>query len=738
VLHLRRRSVLVRLAICLPALLGLVAAVQAWNAPFPYRLEQRPLHGITARVEFHRVNENLTARAREKAAERVSPVFRHDPAALRDLPAKLSANLQQLAQAESVGTLSPELRSAFGLSQPAGSTAKAMPDEDRDRLFNFLRETAVDELKLQQLIVEWTSFLEPLQRKGLIRSDHLTPEQVAASMLTVRFSPEQSESVFVGETSLVQLLQPLDLLGQRWVMYPSLGSVRPALEAWLLSQNPETLTYDDEATQRARADAVRSVTEVAESYLSGDVLVKPGELIDTAKLAVLWTEYEQQEAGVTLAQRITRVVTAFLMILVLAVLIGYYLVHNERRLLRNAGRLSIYLGVLVVAVVLSRLLSFDPWRAEMIPLLATAMIIAVAYNQVLAVLTSFSLSLIVTLSTGADLRQFVIQMSTCATAIVLLPRVGTRTTLINVGFASAGVYLLIFWGTALLNYGSETTVWLDSIRWLHALRGAGWSLAAGFIVGGSLPFIENAFGVVTDISLLEMGDVSHPLLQELIRRAPGTYNHSVGVATIGETAADLIGANGLLVRVGAYFHDIGKMLKPHYFVENYVAGGENYHENLAPAMSTLIIIGHVKDGADLAQEHNLPQPLVDLIEQHHGTTLVEYFYHEATRLAEQQPDHSGDAEEAAFRYPGPKPQTREAGVLMIADAVEGASRTLSEPTPKRLERLIHEIAMKRLLDGQFDDCGLTITEIAKIEESLTKSLISIYHGRVKYPEQQTA
>lgn len=727
-----------RLLICVPALVGIIIAVQAWKVPFPHRLEQRPANGVSAKVKFRRLNENLTLRMREKAAERIAPVFRHDTAPLRELPLNLKASLQQLAQVDSAAKLPLELRTAFGLIPPAGSSAKPISDDERDRSFSQLRDVAADDEKLQEVIAAWTSFLEPLHRKGLIRPDHLSPEQVAGGMLTVVLSAEQSDTVVVAETNLAQLLQPLGLLGQRWVMFPALSPLRSAFETWLSSQDPETLTFDEEATQRARDNAVREVQEIAEEYLPGDMLVKPGDMIDAAKLAVLWGEYEQQEAGVGITQRITRVTTVFLMILVLLILNGYYLVHNERRLLRNAGRLGIYLSLLVVAVALAKLLSFDPWRAEIIPLLAASMIIAVAYNQVLAVLTAFSLSLIVTLSTGADLSQFVIQMSVCATAVILLPGVPTRTTLINVGACAAVTYLVMFWGTALLEHPSLMGVWSDSTLWFHALRGAGWCLAAGFLVGGSLPFIENAFGVVTDISLLELGDVSHPLLQELIRRAPGTYNHSVGVATIGETAADLIGANGLLLRVGAYFHDIGKMLKPHYFVENTLAGSENLHENLAPAMSTLIIIGHVKDGVDLSQEHNLPQPLIDLIEQHHGTTLVEYFYHEATRLAEQQVDHEGDAEEAAFRYPGPKPQTREAGVLMLADAVEGASRTLSEPTPKRLERLVHDIAMKRLLDGQFDDCGLTITEIAKIEDSLTKSLISIYHGRVKYPEQQTA
>ncbi|HEX6987168.1 MAG TPA: HDIG domain-containing protein, partial [Planctomycetaceae bacterium] len=177
---------------------------------------------------------------------------------------------------------------------------------------------------------------------------------------------------------------------------------------------------------------------------------------------------------------------------------------------------------------------------------------------------------------------------------------------------------------------------------------------------------------------------------------------------------------------------------PHYFVENMTEGQRSRHEQLAPAMSTLIIIGHVKDGVDLAREHNLPKRVIDFIEQHHGTTLVEYFYREATRLADQTPDHKSDAEESAFRYPGPKPQSKETGVIMLADAVESASRTLSEPTPKRIESLVRGIALKRLLDGQFDESGLTLNEIRVVEDSLIKSLIGIYHGRIKYPDQKIA
>jgi putative nucleotidyltransferase with HDIG domain len=235
---------------------------------------------------------------------------------------------------------------------------------------------------------------------------------------------------------------------------------------------------------------------------------------------------------------------------------------------------------------------------------------------------------------------------------------------------------------------------------------------------------------------LELGDVAHPLLQELVRRAPGTYNHSINVASIAQAAAEAIGANGLLVRVGAYFHDIGKMLKPGYFVENQ-GGQENCHESLLPAMSTLVIIAHVKDGADLARQHNLPKVIIDFIQQHHGTTLVEYFYRRAAEQRESDPE-AATVDEGSFRYPGPKPQTREAAVLMLADTVEGATRSLVDPAPARIESLVEDLAMKRLLDGQFDECGLTLRELRTVQDSLIKSLTAVYHGRIKYPGQQSA
>jgi len=740
------RRAMSRLALGLLTVAALTFAVQGWKHDFPFRLNQRPGSGVAAVIDFQRVNRERTARARDRAAEQVPPVFRRDSKPLSPAAQELRTGLLSFLPAADVGRLPAETRRAFGLAVEGNQPpAVGLPAGDRNESFARLKQIAADDQKLRDVVADFTRFIQPLEKTGLVRPEHVMAEMNVTGQISVPDAHGDLQAVNLSDVQLQPLLAPSGLLHSRWALFPTLLPIRNELEHWLKVQSPESLIYDDQATQNARLKAATSEPEVFDFYNAGNLLVKPGESIDERLLGLLQGEYDELDSRVGIVARAVRVSIVFVLILVLAGLIGHYLVRNEPALVWNLGRLSLYLGMCVLSVALARGLSFDPWRAEVGPILVCVMVCAVVYSQMLATLTAFALCLIVTVSTGGDLGRFTVLMSVCATAAILLPSVPSRSTLVIVGLWAAVAYFVIYWGTTVvdtqaiyaLDNSGVGSLWRDTSHWIGSLRGAGWCLAAGFLVSGSLPFVESTFGAVTDISLLELGDVSHPLLQELVRRAPGTYNHSITVASIGETAADAIGANGLLVRVGAYFHDIGKMLKPHYFVENSIEG-ENKHDHLAPAMSTLIIIGHVKDGMDLAQEHGLPRPLIDFIEQHHGTTLVEYFYHEATRQAEEDPDHRTDADESHFRYPGPKPQTRENAVLMIADAVEGASRALSEPTPSRIERLVHEIAMRRLLDGQFDECGLTITELSRIEDSLTKSLTAMYHGRIKYPEPRTA
>jgi putative nucleotidyltransferase with HDIG domain len=496
----------------------------------------------------------------------------------------------------------------------------------------------------------------------------------------------------------------------------------------------EKLPPEQRSDPQAYDAARRNTPRVVDRYPAGTLLVQRGQPITEVQYAVL-----QEETRAFLHSRSTwddfrRGTALFLVLSLLSTIVILYSVRFQQGLAQSLPKVTGVCALVLLTLILGLLLSRPPWHAALLPLTFTALILTIAYNPQFALLMTLSLTLAMIVTTGIRFGDLLIVMGGQATAILSLRSVRTRTRLIEVG-ALAGLAAMAMTVASGL-YSDQTPKLLA----FDAFRGLAWATLAGFIVSGLLPVIERWFGIITDVRLLELGDGSHPLLQELVRRAPGTYTHSMTVATLAEPAAEAIGANPLLARVGSYFHDIGKMLKPHYFIENQT--GENRHDSLEPALSTLIIIGHVKDGTALAEQYHLPRPLIEIIQQHHGTTLVEYFFREALRVQESlgnSPtvcDGQPHPLEATFRYPGPKPQTRESGIVMLADAVESSSRAMSTPTPGGLRKLVRDLLMKRLLDGQFDESGLTLTELHRVEESLVKGLTALYHTRIKYPEPE--
>jgi len=278
---------------------------------------------------------------------------------------------------------------------------------------------------------------------------------------------------------------------------------------------------------------------------------------------------------------------------------------------------------------------------------------------------------------------------------------------------------------------SGTLYTLDAV--VASLAGFVGGLLSGIVATGVLPLVEIVFGFTTDIKLLELSNMDQPLLKELMVQAPGTYHHSVVISNMVEATAKAVHANPLLAKVSAYYHDIGKMNKPLYFIENQ-SGGENKHEKLAPSMSSLILISHVKDAVELAREYKLGREIIDIIQQHHGTSLISYFYHKAQ---ERQLSKSGkvtEVKEEDFRYPGPKPQTKEAGLVMLADMVEAASRSLVDPTSARIQGMVQKIINKVFSDGQLDACELTLKDLHEIAKGFNKTLSGIFHHRIEYPE----
>ncbi len=340
---------------------------------------------------------------------------------------------------------------------------------------------------------------------------------------------------------------------------------------------------------------------------------------------------------------------------------------------------------------------------------------------------------------------FVIFSMICGfVAIFLTDRVRRRSRLMT-----AGVY--VGFSCVLLAMALGQIQWpgLDatSVEWelfgKKALSAILVSTFTAVIVSGILPLIEGLFRITTDVSWIELADLNHPLLKRMTIEAPGTYHHSLMVATLSETAAEAVGANAFMCRVCSYFHDVGKMNKPAYFVEN-IGDGHNPHDELTPSMSALIVMAHVKDGVDLALKHKLNREVIDVIREHHGTSLTRFFYHRALQhrdeireLVEEGKEHEEDipvVKKESFRYAGPCPRTRESAIISLADAVESASRSMQKPTPKKIEELIEEIVKDRLNDHQLDHTALTLADLATIKDSFSTTLRSMMHTRMAYPK----
>ncbi|MBN1125929.1 MAG: HDIG domain-containing protein [Sedimentisphaerales bacterium] len=360
-----------------------------------------------------------------------------------------------------------------------------------------------------------------------------------------------------------------------------------------------------------------------------------------------------------------------------------------------------------------------------------AIILTIAYDQRFSLGMTLFYSILVCLAISggkstriATVSHFITMAAGAVPCCFALREIRTRMKLIEV----ATIASVIVFVTAAAMGRLEDRVLADLI-WNAAIA-ALVTIVVGVMIQSFLPLIEKVFGIATSMTLLDYSDANQPLLKKLAMEAPGTFSHSLLIGTIAEAAAEAIGANGLLCRVGAYYHDVGKINKPVYFGENQM-GSASRHEQLSPAMSQLIIVGHVKDGIEIAREYGLPAPLRQFIETHHGTTLIEYFYNEARK---KQTDRDTPISETEFRYPGPKPRTKEAAIVMLADCIESAVRSMTELTPTRIEVIVHNMVMKRLQDGQFDECDLTLRELSQIEAAIAKSLAAHHHGRVAYPQ----
>ncbi|HUT33050.1 MAG TPA: HDIG domain-containing protein [Planctomycetota bacterium] len=482
--------------------------------------------------------------------------------------------------------------------------------------------------------------------------------------------------------------------------------------------------------------ALRPAVTLAEGLLGAAFVVAMVAVLDHTTLA-------QAVRGRASGEALQRLVGTLAVVGGLTALGLAYLARFQRRLVSTRRQLLVF-GVCCLACVVAAkaLLALDArlrpeWRSlvYLTPLSAFAVFFAVIYGQREAIAAGLILAMLVGLAVYATgpragaaapepLPVIAVLLSGALFGALASRTIRKRTKLLKIGLLAG----LLHVGLLLSFHLLRGRLRLDQAPPFDLLWGLGNGVGVGMIMTILLPLIELVFDVATDIRLLELTDQDQPLLRSLVTLAPSTDNHSRRVARLAEAAAEAIGANSLLALVGAYYHDIGKMTKPECYIENQM-DGENPHDRLRPSMSALVIASHVKDGVELAVEARLPHAVTDIIEQHHGTSSIEYFL---DRYLKQAGDKA-TLDTAFFRYPGPKPATKEAAIVMIADAIEAASRTLDQPVPSRIEALVKRITASKLLDGQLEDCRLTLSEVRLIEQAIFRVLCAMYHARIEYP-----
>ncbi|MCD5401152.1 HDIG domain-containing protein [candidate division NPL-UPA2 bacterium] len=410
--------------------------------------------------------------------------------------------------------------------------------------------------------------------------------------------------------------------------------------------------------------------------------------------------------------------------LIFFLIVGIYLRKYQSVVLTDL-RILLLLGLIVIGAVLVALLIIGyGLSGYLIPVAIASMLIAILVEPRLAVVVAVVLSIFIGVLTGYRLDYMVVALSGGMVGLFSVAKARRRSDLIRAGLLVSLVNVAAILGFRLLEPLAQEHI-------VKALvSGAGNGLISAVVALGMLPILEPLFKITTNIKLLELLDINQPILERMKNEAPGTYQSSLVVANLAESAAQDIGANALLAKVGSYYHDIGKINKASYFSENRMLARDK-HEKLNPTMSSLILISHVKEGVELARKNRLPEVIIDIVRQHHGTTLASFFYQQAV-----EGDEHRTVSKDTFRYPGPKPQTRETAIVMLADSVEAASRTLSDPTPGRIKNLVKKIINNKFTDYQLDESNLALRDLHRISEAFTRMLIGMFHTRVEYPGEE--
>ncbi|MDO7905455.1 HDIG domain-containing protein [Paenibacillus sp. JX-17] len=668
-------------------------------------------------------DNKATLKAQEQAAERVQPMY---SIILMKNDSLLLSMLDRIERLNQDDQVSSEDKAAIYKDE--------IPQRMQDYVQNFVTNSKASGAYGEKLLEEMRKTIqeqtyripeETYLKIPRLRSEDISEMKLVARDIVPRLMNDQIADAQTARAKVAEMVS-ISSLSQR--------TAREVLQELVKMVITANKFYDDDLTKETK---VRERENTPQVYIKqGDVLVKKGDII-TEETYELLDENKLLKNEVNYWPQLGLVMFSALLSLGLLM---YIRQSNNHKFKYNNAQLLMMVLVFVITIGILHLVGIlqtaeRPYFGYLAPIAIGSMLITILLDMSLALVSSMVFSVLASIILNVHQGQIFdfhfgfFTMVVSLAAMFSIHRASQRSTLFKGAimvclFGSFAVFAL-----ALIDQGNWTQ--------MTTLYAVGFAFVGGLLTAilviGLMPFFEATFGILSALKLVELSNPNHPLLRKLLTETPGTYHHSVMVGNLSEAAAEAIGANGLLCRVGSYYHDIGKTKRPSYFIENQ-NNIENPHDSIDPKISKSIIIAHARDGVEMQKEYKLPKPIRDIAEQHHGTTFLHFFYHKALRQAEEQgvePDFTEDD----FRYPGPKAQSKESAIVGIADSVEAAVRSLRQPTVDQVESMIEKIIKGRLDDHQFNDCDLTMRELDVVSQTLKEAVMGIFHSRIEYPEE---
>ncbi len=698
---------------------------------------------MKASQEFLVENNELTEKNRLEAVRAVLPVYDYDPTA--------SDVIARVRKAFALGRkyTADALNVAWSLASPEEIRKEYLETKNifRERFFETLDIPDNEALYTALLESDFSpraeavvvKLLSEVFKRGVVGNQEMLMSHRGKGIILQNIKNGKEEKVsdfdrFYDLKTAVAFVQREGRALTETLRPEALAEATRALCVSLIRPN---LTFNKRETALRKEAAGKSVKPFFFKVKKGEIFIREGERITPEQLVKLNAQSKYLKQRKMLG-RVPAMAVLLAFLLVSMYQLGLKKSRSSdsevRDLLLNAVMLLVIFFVVIafnfVAIETARGFHFFSPRAlwYAIPIAGGAMLICIFHGIVTAASFSLVVSVLACMVVDGGIEFFAYFFVSSLLAATWVRRYRERGVFIEAGLKVGLCNMILAFAIEGL-HGTFFNV-ESVIACCSAFIGG---VLVGVIATGLMPLIEMSFGYTTDIKLMELANLDQPLLRELMVQAPGTYHHSVIVSNMVEASARAIGANPLLAKVAAYYHDIGKIKKPLYFIENQV-GKANRHEKLAPSMSALILIAHVKDGVELARQAKLGREIRSIIEQHHGTSLISFFYEKAKERSEKKGDRSLHVKEEDFRYRGPRPQTKEAGLVMLADVIEAASKTLVDPTSARIQGMVQKIMNKVFSDGQLDECELTLKDLHAIAKSFNKTLSGIFHHRVEYPE----